>query len=382
MPVPALIQHLVRPVVSPLVSLLSRWLAPLAVLVCAACGSQGAPSASLNAGSNAGGAATAGADSGGVQNAVGMAGAASGAGAAPMMTGPVGGAAGASDRGGASGSGGGGTSPLEQSPLIVDTHTHFWDLARNPGFSNGKNELPADYAAIAKPAGVSGTILIEAVWQSLEDNLWGLELTRGDSVVVGVIGKLKVGSANFSKDLVTLAANPRFRGLRVGPSDLASADMAQLAERNLVAEVDLTGSTQALELVRQNALAMPQLKIVIEHAGGLSFAGAPAGALADALAAAAKAPNVYCKVSRFQEQSGSRPAPTDAAAYAKTLDFLLNTFGEDRLLFGSNWPLSEDAGSLESAVGVMHSYWQGKDPEAARKFFSGNANALYAIPIR
>jgi L-fuconolactonase len=198
-------------------------------------------------------------------------------------------------------------------------------------------------------------------------------------LVLGVIGRLQPGSASFAADLATLAANPRFRGLRVAAGDLNQPSMALLAERGLVAEVDVAQSAAALLALSEHAQARPDLKIVIDHAGNLPFAGTPSGELADALRQASLAPNVFCKVSRFQEQAGATPAPTEAAPYSPALDFLLETFGEDRLLFGSNWPLSENAGALSDATKVMRSYFAAKPDAVAHKFFRANALAVYGL---
>jgi predicted TIM-barrel fold metal-dependent hydrolase len=260
---------------------------------------------------------------------------------------------------------------------IIDTHTHFWDLTRNPGFSNGRTVLPDDYLKVARPAGITGTVVVEAVWRNLQENMWGLELAERNTIIVGVVGRLSVGSATFKDDLDALARSRFFRGLRVGASDLRNANIRLLGERGLSADVD-AGSAANVRIVATEARALPTLRIVLDHAAGLNFASDPSGELATALQMAAEAPNVYCKVSRFQEQAGGqRPAPTDPAAYRRALDFLWRTFGEDRLIFGSNWPLSEAGGSLADAVKIMKDFFDAKGKDAAEKFFWRNAKTAY-----
>ncbi len=286
---------------------------------------------------------------------------------------------------GLGGSGGAAGAPVTEEPTplaVIDAHTHYWDLSRDPGFSNGVTLLPSDYAAVARPAGIGGAIMIEAVWRDLADNLWGIELAEKNPIIVGVIGQLSLDSSNFSGDLAKLESHPLFRGLRVRVKDLAGPNAQVLAEHHLVADVDTAGSAEAVRAVASHAAAVPALAIVLDHAGGLSFVKEPAGEMAKALEAAAQAPNIYCKVSRFQEQGATGLAEADAATYAKALDFLLATFGEDRLLFGTNWPLSEAAGSLGDGVAIMRRYFDARGAKQANAFFAGNATRIYGVHAR
>lgn len=110
---------------------------------------------------------------------------------------------------------------------IVDTHTHFYDPTRPEGVPwPGKNDkslyrpvLPDDYKAIAKPHGVTGTVVVEASpW--VEDNQWVLDLVEKDPFVLGLVGNLTPGKEDFRKHLARFAKNSRFRGIRVNASAL------------------------------------------------------------------------------------------------------------------------------------------------------------------
>jgi len=59
------------------------------------------------------------------------------------------------------------------------------------------------------------------------------------------------------------------------------------------------------------------------------------------------------------------------------LDALWSIFGEDRLIYGSNWPVSERFGSYETVFNIAATYFCGKGETAAEKFFAGNAKAAY-----
>jgi predicted TIM-barrel fold metal-dependent hydrolase len=280
--------------------------------------------------------------------------------------------------------------------VVIDTHTHFWDTAREPPPGRSKPVpfaspdrpiLPEHYEKVAVPAGITGTVVVEASpW--LEDNDWLLAQAKKSRLIVGVIGNLSevLGKPTFKPAFDRLSADPLYRGIRVNPGDLGRAELkehlAALADKGLMVDVNANGPS-AVRTVGMHARNHPKLKIVLDHAGYIPFAREPTADWSAALEAAAAAPNVYCKVSRFQEQAATGgKAPTDVEAYRKTLDLLWKTFGEDRLIFGTNWPLSDGAGTLGDAVKLVRRYLEGKGGEAVEKVLWKNAKAVYGWVAR
>ena len=278
---------------------------------------------------------------------------------------------------------------------VIDTHTHFWNPQRPvpPGrpkavpFSNGKVILPGDYIGPAKGAGISGTVVVEASgW--LEDNEWVLELARTNPFILGVIGNLSevLGTPRFDAAFARLCENRLFRGIRLARAeDLARpewrAHLQALSDRGLTVDLNANGPA-ALRAAAANAATFPKLKIVLDHAAYIEFKGSPRAEWSEAIRTAAAAPNLYCKVSRFQEQAGVKPAPVDIEPYRPVLDLLWDAFGEDRLCFGSNWPLSDSAGSLADAVAIARAFVRSKGGRATEKFFHANAMAVYGLKPR
>jgi predicted TIM-barrel fold metal-dependent hydrolase len=95
----------------------------------------------------------------------------------------------------------------------------------------------------------------------------------------------------------------------------------------------------------------------------------------------ASQPNIYMKVSALLEQSTSQPAPTQIDFYRPTLDVLWQAFGPDRLIYGSNWPVLERAGSFKTSLGVVKTYFAEKGDAAWNKYFWQNAQTAYKIAI-
>lgn len=274
---------------------------------------------------------------------------------------------------------------------IIDTHTHFYDPTRPQGVpwpSKGdpllyRPVLPKEFRALAQPHGVVGTVVVEASpW--LEDNQWVLDLAEREPFIVGVVGNLDPVDAQFAVNLARFAKNPLFRGIRVSGKTLiehgrepAFLDaMKRLADANL--SLDLNGGPY-LPQVPALAKAASSLRIVLDHVGGVGdLAKAPAGWL-DAMRAAAEAPNVFCKVSGMPEQAGfpKGKAPTDPMFYRPLLEAVWKTFGVDRVVFGSNWPVSNNGTDFAAVMKIVREFFAEKGAGAEVKYFRDNSRVAY-----
>jgi len=274
--------------------------------------------------------------------------------------------------------------------MIIDAHTHFYDPARPQGvpWPNPKDEvlyktmLPEHFKASAAPLGVTGTVVVEASpWT--EDNAWLLDLAEDEPFIVGIVGNLKPGTDSFVRDLERFAANPLFRGIRLPGATLAEietsralADIEKLAAMDL--ELDLLVRPEHLPSAASLAAALPALRIVINHTGGVRIDGNPPDAgWADDIRRVASHAAVYCKVSGLASATGRTPAPDDVEFYAPTLDALWNAFGEDRLIYGSDWPVCTRFAEYPSVLGVVRQYFESKGTGPAEKFFRRNSKAAY-----
>lgn len=274
--------------------------------------------------------------------------------------------------------------------MIIDTHTHFYDPARPQGIpwppkNNAllyRTVLPEHARAVAEPLGVTGTVVVEASpW--LEDNQWILDLAAKDPFIVGFIGNLNPSDPNFEQHLDRFCANPVFRGIRLGLRRGTDAELEALMpqiERLAVRNLTLDMMTNAEYLTRNTAIPrrFPELRIVIDHIAHAPITGeAPDPKWAEGIQAIAQYPNVYVKVSALAEMAQTQPAPADPAYYAPTLDALWNAFGENRLVFGSNWPVCERAAPYRIVHHIVADYFNSKGTAASDKYFYKNGQAAY-----
>lgn len=281
---------------------------------------------------------------------------------------------------------------------IVDTHTHFYDPERPQGVPwPGKDDkslyrrvLPEHFRAVAGPLGVTGTVIVEASpW--VEDNQWILDLAAKDPFVLGLVGNLTPGAEPFVGHLKRFAANPLFRGIRVNSGPLRTgldrpefmADLNRLADADL--ELDINGGPELLPLAEQVARRLPKLRIVINHLANVKIDGPNLNQeWLEGMRAVSRHDQVYLKVSALVESAArdGRQAPRDSEYYAPILESVWKLFGEDRLIYGSNWPVSDRAADYALILKIVMDFFRSKGSQATSKFFATNAMSAYRWPTR
>ncbi len=271
----------------------------------------------------------------------------------------------------------------------IDTHTHFYDPARPQGVPWPRPEekllysphYPAQFVSLTSPLNVVGTVVVEASpW--VEDNQWILDLAKENPAIVGFIGNLKLGVPEFAAQLKRFSANPLFRGLRIGEKILAEGlgqnsferDLQRLGEQKFTVDV-IGGATLLPHIARIKKLA-PGLRIVIDHLPFPVWDSDPA-AMKKALTEIARLPQVYAKVSNVVRRVDGLIIE-DLNVYRPGLDVLWELFGADRLVFGSNWPVSNLVAPYENLHKIVAEYFGEKGQATAEKFFWRNSRRAYS----
>lgn len=281
---------------------------------------------------------------------------------------------------------------------VIDTHTHFYDPTRKEGVPwPGKGDatlykptLPEHFRKVAAPHGVTGTVVVEASpW--LEDNQWLLDLAAKDPYVVGVVGNLTPGGEKFAEHLKRFCKNPRYVGFRINGGLLTKGldDPQFVADLKLVVDqgrqLDVNGGPAMLTDVARLAAKLPELRIVINHVANVRNDGKTVDAdWLKGMQACAAGKNVFCKVSALAEGASKKDdkgvAPKDPAYYVPLLDAVWNTWGEDRVVYGSNWPVCARAADYADVMRVVREFFAGKGQGPAEKFFASNARSAYRWP--
>ncbi len=279
---------------------------------------------------------------------------------------------------------------------IIDTHTHFYDPTRKEGVpwpTKGSTlyrpVYPADWKTVARPFGVTQTVVVEASpW--LEDNQWILDLAEKDRSIAGLIGNLDPADDRFPEHLKRFTKNPLFRGIRWRgdkvPADVANetflARAKSLADHQMVLELNGGPSLhlQAAKIARQ----FPTLKIMIDHVGLAGDAQHLSKEWLESIKTVAERPNVSIKISALTEQTRLSDkefghAPRELYEYLPILNHCWTQFGDKRLLYGSDWPVCEKGGSYGDQFAIVKAYFDFRGKDAAANYFKLNAQKFYGL---
>jgi L-fuconolactonase len=268
---------------------------------------------------------------------------------------------------------------------VIDTHIHLFDTSRPQGVPwPAKDDavlyhtaLPERYRKLAVPFNVKGAIEVEcSTW--LEDNQWVLDVAAKNPIMVGTVGDLEPGTPEFRKHLDRFHKNPLFLGIRYGnlwDRDLGKslqkpdfvADLKLLAQAGLV--LDTANPTEQLmrDALRVTEL-VPNLRVVLDHLPEME----PVSVWQEL----AKRPNVWVKISGIVRRVNGK-VPLDIAFYIDRLDQIFNTFGEDRVLFGSDWPNGDQWATYPEVFKLAQQYFDTKSRAAAEKYYWKNSIAAY-----
>lgn len=276
--------------------------------------------------------------------------------------------------------------------MIVDTHTHFYDPCRSQGvpWPNSDDEflyrriMPEDFKKETMSEGVTGTIVVEAsAW--VEDNQWILDIAEGDPFLLGLVGHLNPSDQKFSSNLDHFAANDLFYGIRLSnaPTDnpIYLRAMEQLWTNDL--SLDLLVGNEWLSSVADYASRFPNLRIILNHLAHVPITGGkPNEEWVAGIKLVAAHPHVFCKISGMVELAQMAPAPEDPDYYRPVLDVLWDAFGENRLLYASNWPVSWRFASYHQVQALAIACFEPRGSEALEKIMWKNSRDAYKWKAR
>jgi predicted TIM-barrel fold metal-dependent hydrolase len=245
--------------------------------------------------------------------------------------------------------------------------------------------MPKDYRAIQVPRPVTGTVVVEASpW--VQDNQRELDLATKDRFIVGFVVKLPFGVKDFAGHLKRLAANKLFRGIRLRGRKLEGVlddegfvnDLKLVADHNL--SLDLVGGIEILPFANRLAETIPDLRMIIDHLAGVVVNGEPPPTeWLDNMRALERRPKIFCKVSGLVEGTGRRDgtAPREVEYYHPILDAMTKMFTPERLIYASNWPVSERFAPLGVVQGIVAEYFRSHGSGAEQQVFSMSSQAAY-----
>jgi L-fuconolactonase len=283
---------------------------------------------------------------------------------------------------------------------IIDSHIHLFDN-RRPVFSGymgspsyramAKPSLPEMYEPMGRAAGIVGAIVVESS-AFIDDNLWYLEVCRANPFMVGVSGSLDPGAPEFGRYVTHFHRDPLYRAIRAsrfytadGPGDTGKVTLKadNVANLKLLAQADLALDTAnpTMNLMQANvqlADAIPNLRIIMDHLP--RFDPAPEGqkAYEAVVKAMADRPNIVVKLTEVYH-----PRETDGVIvkdYEKLrakLEYMFELFGEDRVIFGTDYPESYGVATIAEEAGLVKQFFATKPRAVQEKYFWKNSARTY-----
>jgi L-fuconolactonase len=247
----------------------------------------------------------------------------------------------------------------------IDAHHHVWDLSvREQPWMVGPELEPIrrnfsvdELVPIASAAGVTQTVLVQTVGLPDETPEF-LAIAAGNDLVAGVVGWVDLTAADVEDALTGLLERPDgqwLKGIRhqvhdePDPRWLCRPEvrrgLAVVGEAGLV--YDLLTKTPHLPAALETAQALPEVSFVVDHISK-PVVGGDLEPWASGIRALAALPNVTCKLSGMvTEASWTDWKVSDLKPYA---DVVLDAFGPDRVMFGSDWPVCLLAASYAEVV--------------------------------
>lgn len=277
--------------------------------------------------------------------------------------------------------------------MAVDGHQHFWNLERNrlpwlrpEHAAIARTFEPPELEPLLRAEGIAQTVLVQSACDDADTDFMFEQAGRHAWIAAVVAWVPLEAPAQAEARLEELAARPKLRGIRhlihdeddphwiVRPAVLES--IALLEERGLVLELPAV-FPRHLGDVPELARSFPRLLIVIDHLGKPPI-GMDLAPWERALRAGAGHPNVHAKISGLN--TAVARADWSAVDLEPCLEIALDAFGPERLLWGSDWPVS-------LLNGDYHQYWsetrralEQLAPDHLERILGGNARSLYRLP--
>ncbi len=276
--------------------------------------------------------------------------------------------------------------------MRIDAHQHFWRYSAGDYGWIAENMrairrdfLPSDLAPLLSAAQFDGTVAVQAR-QSLEETDWLLQLSGAFPTIKGVVGWVPLAQegASIGRVLDRYRLHSRFKGVRhvlQGEPDAFFADPGFNAALREVAAHDLTYDLLIFAGQLPAALAWidrhPSLRIVLDHIAKPLVQGPPPQEWRAQIRELARHERLCCKFSGVvTEVPGLNWSSGLLRPY---FDVVLEAFGADRMLFGSDWPVCLVATDYARWLGLVTSFIAPLSADERAAILGGTAARFYQL---
>jgi L-fuconolactonase len=273
---------------------------------------------------------------------------------------------------------------------VVDAHVHVWDLsAHDHGWMPPDSPIRRDFDLADLRSTVAGTpvervVLVQVINDTDETRAF-LEHARTDEFVAGVVGWIDLGRSDVDEALDAVADGGALVGVRhqaLAEADPAAWLRSPAVQRGLAAldarglPFDLMIRPEHFPAAVESVRAHPSLRFVLDHLGKAPIAAGQVEPWASGLRRLADEANVCCKLSGIHTIAAPNAPFADLEPF---IEVALDAFGPDRLLFGSDWPVSLQAAPYADVVGTATRACAALSPAERSAVLGANARDVYGL---
>lgn len=275
--------------------------------------------------------------------------------------------------------------------MRIDAHQHFWQY--NPVDYSWidesmaviqQNFLPDQLAPLLQQEGFDGCVLVQTE-QTKESNDFLLQQAALFPFIKGVVGWIDLTSENIKEELETYKENIVLKGFRhilQGESDRAymlREDFRQgiAALKEFAYTYDILIYPDQLTYTERFVQQFPEQKFIIDHLAKPYIKKGKIEEWKESIGKIAAYPNVLCKVSGMvTEADWKQWKKEDFTPY---LDVVVNAFGTQRVVYGSDWPVCLVAATYQQQLQIIEDYFSSFTAAEKAAVFGGNAVQFYQL---
>lgn len=275
--------------------------------------------------------------------------------------------------------------------MKIDAHQHFWkfDPVRDSWINDDmkiiqRNFLPVDLLPVLQASMLDGCITVQSN-QTETENTFQLDNAAKNNFIKGVVGWVDLRANDVEEKLAYYRQFTKMKGFRHVLQGEAQRDlMLQPNFMNGISLLDKFGFTydilifpDQLQYLPQLLNAFPNQKFVLDHMAKPSIKHKKIAAWQKDLKALSQYDNLYCKISGMvTEADWTHWQLEDFTPY---IDVVVNTFGTNRIMYGSDWPVCLVAGGYKKSMNIVSAYFSSFSTDEQNLFCGGNAIEFYNI---
>lgn len=275
--------------------------------------------------------------------------------------------------------------------IAIDSHQHFWNYSpqRQAWMSEEmtllkRDFLPSDLLPMLKKCSMQGCIAVQAS-QTEEENTFLLTLANQNDFIRGVVGWVDLQSDQVEQRLARYSNSKKMRGFRHVIHDEADVDFMLRADFirgiGLLKQFDFTYDILIFPQHLPNTLKLvrkyPEQPFVIDHLAKPIIHDRKVEEWKRELGAIAACENVYCKVSGMVTEAKWHDWRNED--FTPYLDAVVELFGTNRLMYGSDWPVCTLSSTYEDMYGIVTNYFSKFSKIEKENVFGSNAARFYHL---